>query len=123
MEFTEDKINAQYVISSWTSETMVINQKSYHQSLIVSPQILITDWPVSSLEQLDTEHVTTILSAKPDIVILGCGNNHPNQRASLLKYFHSSQTGVEMMSTAAACRTYNILAAENRNVVAALIIE
>ncbi len=123
MDFTQDRINAKYVISSCTSGTVVINEKPYHQSLIVTPQSLITDWPVTSLEHLSPEHLTATITVRPDIVVIGCGEKHPNQQMSILHYFHSNQTGVEIMSTAAACRTYNILIAENRKVVAALIID
>ena len=56
-------------------------------------------------------------------LLFGTGRCQRFPRPELLRPFMAARIGVEIMDTAAACRTYNILALEGRNVAAALLIE
>jgi uncharacterized protein len=60
---------------------------------------------------------------KPEIVLLGTGATFVFPDPARLAPLRDARVGVEVMDTAAACRTYNILLAEGRNVVAALIVQ
>lgn len=101
---------------------VTINQIRYEHSLIVLPDRLIEDWEAKTFEQLTTEHFQFILSLRPEMVLFGTGAAlrfpHPRLTRSLIE----SGIGIEVMDTAAACRTYNILSAEERRVAAALLI-
>ncbi|MBD3609566.1 MAG: hypothetical protein HUJ30_03365 [Gammaproteobacteria bacterium] len=79
-------------------------------------------WPVDSFEQLGSEHFDEILQAKPEVVLLGCGQITRFPKQEVLAPFYRLGIGVEMMSTAAACRTFNILSAEGRQVIAAMLL-
>ncbi len=91
-------------------------------SLIVLPDRVITDWPPSGFEALSQAHFEVILEFKPEIVLLGTGATLRFPHPSLTQALIRMQVGLEVMDTAAACRTYNILVTEGRKVAAALIL-
>ncbi|MDX1915105.1 MAG: Mth938-like domain-containing protein [Methylophilus sp.] len=99
-----------------------ISQKRYEQNLVVTPTELILDWHHGSFSALDHEHFEKLILLNPEVVLLGTGSTHcflhPKQYAHLTEH----HIPIECMTTAAACRTYNILMSEGRKVVAALIL-
>jgi uncharacterized protein len=99
-----------------------VNRARYSQSLVVSGDRLVTDWPATSVEALCADHMAAIVELKPEIVLLGTGWTFKFPEAALLAPLYKAGIGVEVMDTSAACRTYNILLGEGRNVVAALIV-
>lgn len=58
---------------------------------------------------------------KPDVVVLGVGGALKHPPAEVRKAFREAGVGLEVLDTATACRTYNLLAGEARRVCAALI--
>ena len=90
-------------------------------SFIISPRHLIQDWPPISIEALLPEHLLPLIELQPEVVIIGTGQKLQFPESKVLAQFHNQQLGVEIMDTAAACRTYNILMMEGRFVVAGLI--
>ena len=100
-----------------------IGAQEYRESLIVTPDCVVTHWAPAGFDALDEANFTELLASKPEVVILGTGRvirfPHPRLSRSLAQ----AQVGLEVMDTAAACRTYNILAAEGRRVTAALLID
>lgn len=123
MLITEDKSDARYQIRAYEPGKVTVNQTHYTNSIIISPDNLITDWAPQSLTELAPEHLEPILKLKPSIVILGTGQQFLMPKAALLAPLYTQKLGVESMDTGAACRTYTALMAEGRNVVAALLIE
>lgn len=99
-----------------------INRERRERSLILLPDALL-DWPVDSFDQLAREHLSLLAEHRPALVILGAGRRHRFPHPSLYRDLIEAGIGLEHMDTAAACRTYNILATEGRAVAAALIIE
>lgn len=97
-----------------------INRVRHQGSLVVSADS-ITPWPPASFEALEDAHFAQLLALQPELVIFGSGSTlrfpHPRLSAALT----NAGIGVEVMDTSAACRTYNILLAEDRRVVAALL--
>lgn len=102
---------------------VAVNGQRFEASLIVLPDRAPLDWPVSRFEQLAAAHFAALAEIAPELVLLGTGGRqrfpHPALYADLIR----AGIGVEIMNTRAACRTYNILAAEGRGVMAALIVE
>jgi uncharacterized protein len=90
-------------------------------SFIISPKRLVRDWPVSDIETLQLAHLEILAELEPELVLLGTGERLIFPATELTMVLLSRRIGVEVMDTAAACRTYNILMAEGRGVVAALI--
>jgi uncharacterized protein len=110
------------IIQAYREGCITINGQDIHQSLIVAPDRLIADWVPQNFLQLQEDHFQIIEQLQPEIVLLGTGARqqfpHPRLTSRLLQ----RRIGVEVMGTAAACRTYNIIVAEGRQVVAALLI-
>ncbi len=90
-------------------------------SFIVSPRHLLRHWPPASISDLQAEHFEAIIELQPELVLLGTGTQLTFPPPQLLATLHRQRIGVEIMDTAAACRTYNILMAEGRFVVAGLM--
>jgi uncharacterized protein len=99
-----------------------INGARHTHSLVVGADRLVTDWPATSLDELSADHVAAILELNPEIVLLGSGSTFRFPEPKRLGPLYKAHIGVEVMDTPAACRTYNILLGEGRNVVAALIL-
>lgn len=99
-----------------------INEQRHHRSLIVLPHRLVTDWDAADFASLDEAHLQRIAALAPEVVLLGTGAEHRFLHPRLGRALTGHGIGLECMSTAAACRTYNILMAEGRHVAAALIL-
>ena len=110
------------VVSAYQLGKVVIKTETYETSLIITPQRIIPSWPPQSFDDFKPSHFESVAELAPELVILGTGNNLHFPDPSLTAGLTNLNIGVEVMDTAAACRTYNILAGENRNVAAALIV-
>ena len=92
------------------------------ESLILTGREVITDWEPNQLPELTASHMEAVLSLDPELVLLGTGARQQFPALEVLTRFYRAQIGVEVMDTAAACRTFNILVAEGRKVAAALLM-
>lgn len=98
-----------------------INDAVFQSSLIVGPEQLHSDWPVTALEQIDLALLQPVLDARPEILLIGTGTRQQLPDIGLLQALLEHEIVAEFMHTAAACRTFNILLDEQRDVMAALI--
>ncbi|MDH3948954.1 MAG: MTH938/NDUFAF3 family protein [Gammaproteobacteria bacterium] len=92
------------------------------ESLILTGRHVITEWEPNQLPELTAAHMEVVLSLDPELVLLGTGARQQFPAMDILTTFHRAQIGIEVMDTAAACRTFNILVAEGRHVAAALLM-
>ena len=122
MKFTLDNPSADYVFGNYGDGKLKVNQSDYDASLIIFPDQLHTDWPVNSVDDLEVQHFDEIIARSPDIVLLGTGLQQQFLSVDLRRSLVQAQLNLEIMDTAAACRTYNLLVAEGRDVAAAVII-
>lgn len=113
----------QNMFTGYGAGYVVVNKTRYEQSLIVLPDRLIENWDAKTFEQLTAEHFEFVLSLQPEMVLFGTGATLRFPHPTLTRTLIESHIGVEVMDTAAACRTYNILTAEGRRVAAALLIQ
>ena len=81
------------------------------------------NWPVSSISALTIEHLAPALEQNPAVLILGTGDRQVFPSAALMAACLSQGIGIEIMNNASAARTFNVLAGEDRRVVAAFILE
>ena len=100
-----------------------VNAVEYRQGLLVCPDALVAPWAGAGFEGLTEADFAPLLDMKPAVVILGTGNALRFADPHLTRALTNAGIGIETMDTRAACRTYNILAAEGRRVAAALIVE
>ena len=110
------------LIRNYEVGRIIVNQDSYTRSLVVLPGQLVADWPPQAFEELALAHLTVLVTLRPELVILGTGRRQRFPRAELLAPLVEAGLGWEVMDTGAACRTYNILMSEGRNVAAALLM-
>ncbi|WNL47899.1 Mth938-like domain-containing protein [Dyella sp. BiH032] len=104
------------------SRSITVVDREFTRSLVLSPVRAIEDWPVAHARELDAGHVDAILELDPEVVILGTGERQVFPAAAFMAGFLRKGVGVEVMDNAAAARTYDLLAGENRRVVAAFIL-
>lgn len=110
------------LITGYGAGWVEVNEARYQHSLIVLPNLLVTDWAATSFEQLNEAHFERLALLAPEVILLGTGATHRFAHPRLSRALTEAGIGIECMSTAAACRTYNILMAEGRHVAAALIV-
>lgn len=111
------------LITGYGEDWVEINTQRHTHSLILLPNQLITNWMATDLASLTPEHFGQLTGLKPEVVLLGTGKKHFFPHPGVIQALTESGISLESMNTAAACRTYNILMAENRHVAAALIIQ
>ena len=92
-------------------------------SFMLSPDRLVGDWAPTTIEQVGVAALKPALDLAPSLVLLGTGAKSVLPDMELMQFFISRGIGFETMQTAAACRTFNLLAYEGRRVVAAIILE
>jgi uncharacterized protein len=98
-----------------------INAVRHQGAILLMPEGDIRAWEPRDDGKLDAVQMETILAFSPEIVLLGTGPRQRLQDPQTMVAFHRAGVGLEPMDTAAACRTYNILMAEGRRVLAALM--
>lgn len=111
-----------HLITGYGENYVEINQQRYAQNIIVMPQTLIMDWQASIFADLTEAHFVQVGGLKPELVLLGTGEKHQFLHPRIYQSLTAQGIPLECMTTAAACRTYNILMSEGRNVAAALLI-
>lgn len=104
------------------SETSGNHIQSMKSSFILTPNQIIEQWQYSAVSEWSLESFKLLISQQPELVILGTGKNLTFPDHQALQSFHQAGIGVEVMNTASACRTFNVLVSENRFVVAGLLI-
>src|SRR3569832_1289273 len=102
---------------------VAVNGEKITASCIVASTGARLEWHASRFDELEAEHFAQIAKHDVEVVIFGSGSRIRFPRPAWLKPLIEKQVGVETMDTAAACRTYNILAQEGRRVAAALLLE
>jgi uncharacterized protein len=122
MKLSLDYSTSKYSIQAYESDALTINQQRYGHNVVLSPEQLIEPWSPKDVHELTAEHIQQLLELTPEIILLGTGDSlvFPAPELSILAL--QQGIGFEVMDTGSACRTFNVLAAEDRNVVAALMI-
>ena len=111
-----------HLITGYGAGWVQVNETRYHSSLILTADQLLAEWPVPDMGRLTEELMRPLIELRPEVMLLGTGARQRFPTAGLLRVLAQSGVGYEIMDTAAACRTFNILMAEGRQVAAALIL-
>jgi uncharacterized protein len=101
---------------------VAVSGERFEHPIVVTPEQVLTDWRPQGFDALDETHFAYFLALKPEILLLGTGAQQRFPHPRLYHALSAVGIGVEFMNTAAACRTYNILMAEDRKVVAAILL-
>jgi len=93
----------------------------YEHALLIRPDTPPRRWPLAGITELSAELLAPLVEGEvPEIVLIGTGKAQVFPDPAVLRPLIEARVGIEIMNTAAACRTYNVLIAEGRRVVAAL---
>jgi uncharacterized protein len=121
MKMRADRIEGQNAIARHGPEGVVVNGVEHTESVVVPWRGDVVAWHAESFEALGADHFARIAALKPELVIFGSGARLRFPAPALLRPLIDAGIGVETMDSAAACRTYNVLLAEGRSVVAGLL--
>jgi uncharacterized protein len=122
LKFQPDTLAGVNLISRHEPGRVWVAGAAFGGNLIVPWAGAVQAWSATHFEALGAEHFEQIASLRPEVVIFGSGLRLRFPSASLLRPLIERGIGIETMDTAAACRTYNVLASEQRSVVAALLM-
>ncbi|MFN3414980.1 MAG: Mth938-like domain-containing protein [Caldimonas sp.] len=110
------------IITAHTARGIAVNAVVHASSLLVPWRGPVQAWSCQAVADLTVEDFARAAELAPEVVLLGTGSRLQFARPQLLQPLMARRIGVETMDTAAACRTYNILAGEGRSVVALLML-
>lgn len=110
------------LITGYDLNWVEVNQVRHQSSLIVIPDQLHLEWSVKTIKDINENSFEAIKSLDIEIILLGTGNTQEHLEPRLLEYFSKKNIAIESMSNQSACRTYNILANEERKVLLALML-
>lgn len=121
MKLQPDKFDVP-TITGYGPDWVGLDGEKILRSVVVGSRGERFDFDCTSWAELSDSHLTPLMAHKPELVVLGSGPKlrfpHPARAAHLARH----GIGLETMDTAAACRTFNILAGEGRHVLAILLI-
>ena len=123
MKLQAERTEGSNAISRHGPDGVAVNGVEHTQSVVVPWAGEVVRWDVANFDALTVAHFERLAALKPELVIFGSGARLRFVKPALLKPLFDARIGVETMDSAAACRTYNVLLAESRAVVAALIFE
>ncbi|GAP35533.1 Mth938-like domain-containing protein [Piscinibacter sakaiensis] len=123
MKLHADRLDGQNAIARHGPGGVLVNQTEHTRPVIVPWQGPVLPWDVASFDTLAAAHFEPLLALKPQLVLFGSGARLRFPPPRLLAGLMAARIGFEAMDTAAACRTYNVLLAEGREVVAALLFD
>jgi uncharacterized protein len=110
------------LFTAYGPDHVVVNGERYASSIVVQATEVRGDWNAASFDELGEAHFSYFLALKPEILLLGTGARQRFPHPRLYRALTNAGIALECMDTPAACRTYNILVAEDRKVVAAILL-
>lgn len=118
----DNTITHPYRINSYEKGSILIGNERFVSSVIITPSTVINNWQPQTFADIASHHLDQILEMKPELILLGTGRKQHFPGTDLFLTITKFNIGFEVMDTGAACRSYNILLQEGRNVAAALLM-
>jgi len=123
MELTRDLPNdpATRMIRAYAASSITTSRETVTTPVVLAPGS-IAEWPPTSAAAITAEHVAQLVALEPEVIIIGTGAKLVFPPQTALAPARAKRIGIEVMDTAAACRTYNLLVTDGRKVVAGLLM-
>jgi len=121
LELNLDRPGDHLFVRSVSPEGILVIDRLFRGPIVLSAREVIEDWHAGGPSDLTEEGLAPVFAQAPELVLLGTGARQVFPRPELLMAFYRRGIGVEVMSTDAACRTFNVLVSDGRRVVAALL--
>lgn len=109
------------IFTAHALDHVMVNGERFDTSVVVRAEEVRSDWQPPAFDALSETDFAYFLDLKPDVLLLGTGTQQRFPHPGIYRTLIDAGIGVEFMNTPAACRTYNILVAEDRKVVAAIL--
>lgn len=122
LKFTRESLGT-LAIRSVSRDGILINGELWSETIAVTPQEIIEPWPQLELHELTLQTFSPLLALSPELILVGTGASGEFPPRELMFAFARSGVGLEVMDTAAAARTFNVLAGEGREIAALLYPE
>lgn len=122
MKFTLESGGLVNAITARGPREVHVRERVFTGSVVLTAREALPDWPARDAATLAVEHLDAVLALGPDLVVLGTGERQVFPPPAILAHAARRSVGLEVMDNAAACRTYNVLLHEGRNVAVALIL-
>ena len=122
MQFNRET-SASHLIRAFEPGRVRIGEQWFTSNLIVTADRILSDWTLATPGKVTAEDLAPALAFKPELIVVGAGLSASVPDIDLMESLAAQSVGLEVMHTAAACRTYNVLVHEGRRVVAALVLE
>ncbi len=110
-----------YTIQSYANNSITVQNRTYKTSVLITLSGIISDWHVESIEKLSEKNLEAIVASSPELIIIGHGDLGKYPPPALIQLLYRKRIGIECMSIGAACRTFNVLLSEHRQVVLGFI--
>jgi uncharacterized protein len=123
MKFQPDTLDGVNPITRQEAGCVWVGSVPFRHSVLVPWRGEVLPWAAATLDDLTAGHFERVAAFKPEVVIFGSGVRLRFLPPALLRGLYEARIGIETMDTASACRTYNVLVAEGRNALAALLVE
>jgi uncharacterized protein len=118
-----DPRSSDNIVTAYTHDSIAVGGRVHTRSLLLLPDRLDAQWGPDAFADLSLLHLQQLAAFSCDVVLLGTGRRQRFPAAELMRPLVEAGRGFEIMDTAAACRTYNLLVGEGRLPLAALILE
>lgn len=122
MKFQPDRLEGVNLVTRHEPGRVWIGEQLHTVGVLIPWRGSVRQWKPSEFDALVSDDFEAVLELRPEVVIFGSGPRLRFASPSLYRPLIERRIGIETMDTAAACRTYNVLASEGRAVVAALLI-
>ena len=117
-----DNLPAINLISEFSSSMVKVGSRSFDDSFIITADTVISPWLRKDRQSLCGADLLALLILDVDILLVGTGPIQEIPDVSVYRAFVDKGIPIEFMNSAAACRTYNILAGEQRRVGAGITL-
>lgn len=126
MEIVRDFLLNKYqpAVRSYSPGEILIHEKTYHSSLVVTPKTIYQDWMPQTCTELTAAHLARLLTLAPPPrpLLIGTGEQQQFPDRDILAPLLAAGVGFEIMDTAAACRTWNVVLSEGRDAAVVLLL-
>ena len=121
MQLNLERPDYRYFLRGADGEGALVNERRLTSGFVIAPDALIEDWPVRDARTMTATDLDALLALKPELVLLGTGATQAFPPAAVMAACLQRDVGLEVMTNAAAARTYSVLAGEGRRVVAGFL--
>ena len=122
VKFSKESTNG-LVIQSVSATAIRVSGESYAHAIALTPERLVPGWRSKPVADLSITDFDELLGGDPELIVVGTGSRNIFPPRDLVFAFARRGVGLEVMDTAAAARTFNVLAGEGRRIAAVLDLD